>query len=617
MSGICGHIFQESLQSHEPANLKKMANLLTNKDCDLSTLEYHKSCSLATVGPADTIGFYQSNNILLIFQGTIFWKNEKYSQLAATTNCTAALMEAYKAQGENFLNEIFGSFAIAVVDNSNHRTLLAIDRLGINSLFFTIRSGQLIFSSNVGSIQAYLGGDLQVSAQAIFDYVYFHMIPSPRCIYSDVEKLLPGQCLVIESNNVTKKFYWKPSYNYAPASSLKSLEEEFMEILKSSISRASDGRRVGAFLSGGTDSSTVAGILSSLYDIPIDTYSIGFDAPGYDEIEYARIASRHFKTKLHEYYLTPQDVVDAIPLIAQAYDEPFGNASAVPAYYCAKLAKADGIEVLLAGDGGDELFGGNERYAKQKIFEFYFKIPEAIRHRLVEPAIFNFPMADIIKPVAKAKSYIRQANVNLPDRLESYNFLNRISLGEIFEDGFLNTVNINEPSEYLRETYSQSSANSNLDRMLYLDWKFTLADNDLRKVNRMAELAQIDVRFPLLEESMVDFSTKLHPSLKVRGLKLRYFFKHALREFLPKEILTKTKHGFGLPFGVWMNSYEPLREMAHDSLISLSQRGIVKPTFIIHLEKLHQEHPSYYGVMIWILMMLEQWLHTNAAGTKI
>ena len=180
-----------------------------------------------------------------------------------------------------------------------------------------------------------------------------------------------------------RHFYWQLKYNDDGMESFAMLEGGFRRILREAVVRAIDGEtEIGAFLSGGTDSSTVTGLLTELSGKPARTYSIGFSADGFDEMKYARITARHFSAQAHEYYLTPADVVDAIPIIAQAYDEPFGNESAVPTYFCAKMARADGIQVLLAGDGGDEIFGGNARYARQKLFELYQSIPSGAAPRL-------------------------------------------------------------------------------------------------------------------------------------------------------------------------------------------------------------------------------------------
>ncbi|MDD5034233.1 MAG: asparagine synthase-related protein [Methylococcaceae bacterium] len=611
MSGICG--WSNNQLPHEKGSsiLLEMASLLSINLDHITQEAFHESCALAAVGTAKGSGVYQQNGIFVCTKGQIRWKDSGLAELAEQQGSAQALYEAYQRDDIQLLDLLSGSFVLAIVNVHTHRTLIAIDRLGIESLFYSVRQGQLIFSSNARAIQCHPAADGGIDPQAIYDYLYFHMVPSPRSIFNGVEKLMPGQYLLFEGQQLIKEFYWQPQYVENTRSTLTQLKSSFFDILQSSVARASTGSRTGAFLSGGTDSSTVSGMLRKIAGKSVETYSIDFNAEGFDETEYARLAAKHFDTHPHEYYLTPDDVVEAIPLIAAAYDEPFGNASAVPAYYCAKMARADGLDTLLAGDGGDELFGGNERYATQRIFEYYQLIPKIFRKYLIEPAIFNLPLVDRIRLISKAQGYIKQSNTPLPDRLENYNFLNRIPVGDIFSPEFLATINVDEPLDLLRQTYRRAQTQSSLNRMLYLDLKFTLADNDLRKVSRMCELAQIQVNYPLLDEELLQFSNELPTSLKLRGLKLRYFFKHALRDFLPPEIITKTKHGFGLPFGIWMNTHAPLRELSQRNLHSLSQRGIVRPEFIQEIQRLHGEYPNYYGVMIWILMMLEQWFQSQ------
>src|SRR3569623_496647 len=308
------------------------------------------------------------------------------------------------------------------------------------------------------------------------------------------------------------------------------LAEEFRALLRDGVRRtlARPHRKLGNFLSGGTDSSTLAGLVTELTGTPAETYSIGFDAPGYDESHYADIAVQHFGTRHHTYYVTPQDVVDAIPLIARQYDEPCGNASAVPTYYCAKMAKEDGVDLMIAGDGGDELFGGNARYVKQKTFELYYNVPAALRRALIEPLAFHIPGADSVAPLRKRRSYITQARVPLPDRLESYNFLHRSPARDIFDAAFLEHVDVGEPVRNLREVSPRTDGADALYRMLHLDLKVTLADSDLRKVNRMCEAAGVGVSYPLLDDAMVEFSGRVPADLMIKGYTLRYYFKDSL-----------------------------------------------------------------------------------------
>jgi asparagine synthase (glutamine-hydrolysing) len=277
------------------------------------------------------------------------------------------------------------------------------------------------------------------------------------------------------------------------------------------------------------------------------------------------------------------------------------------------MARADGVTRMFGGDGGDELFGGNERYAKQHVFALYDKVPGLLRRALLEPAVFNFPAGSLIKPIRKARSYIEQATVPMPERLETYNLLGRYGPSQVFTAEFLAGADVDGPLASLRDTYSKNQAASLINRMLALDLKVTLADNDLPKVARACELAGVEVAFPFLSDEMVAFSTHLTAKQKLNGTKLRWFFKEALRGFLPDEIITKQKHGFGLPFGVWLQKHKPLQDLANDSLADLRKRGIVRSEFIDALLGQHlQEHAGYHGTMVWVLMMMEQWFRQRA-----
>jgi len=403
--------------------------------------------------------------------------------------------------------------------------------------------------------------------------------------------------------------YWEMRFIEDEKRSFPHLKKEFLALVRKSVEDAAQDGLTGTFLSGGTDSYTVAGMLREVTGEAPRTYSIGFDAHGFDEMNYARIAARHFETRHKEYYVTPDDVVSAIPSIAAVHDQPFGNSSAVPTYYCAKLARDDGVDTLLGGDGGDELFGGNARYATQYLYSLYSDLPLPVRKAVIEPAVSLLPEAGV---AGKVRRYIAHASMPMPARYDHYNLLERLGPGVVFTTDFLDAVSRKAPALQVEKAYGASHARSLINRMLALDLKYTLADNDLPKVARSCELAGVEVRFPLLNDDLVAFSARLPPDLKLRGTRLRYFFKRALQGFLPHEIISKTKHGFGMPFGRWLESHSPLRQLALDSVAELKSRHIVRPDFIDELTAVHvKSHADYYGSMVWVLMMLEQWLQQH------
>ena len=424
-----------------------------------------------------------------------------------------------------------------------------------------------------------------------------------------MRKLLPGQILTLDAGQIHTRFYWQADYTPSLAG-FDSQRDLFRSVLDQSV-RNSDAPGTAAFLSGGTDSSTVVGALTAARGSPVDTFSIGFDAAGFDEMEYARCAAERYGCRAHEYYLKPADIVSTIPVIAREYDEPFGNDSAVPTYLCALTGRAAGFDHMMAGDGGDEIFGGNTRYAKQRLFEIYSRLPALLRHGAIEP-LAHIPGLSNRFPFSKLKSYVDQAKIGLPLRLESYNFLHRTPLDQIFTHEFMQLINPDSPNLALTKEYERVTTDHYLNRLMHLDMKFTLADNDLRKVGTMTEAAGIEVHYPLLDDRMVALANTLPVNYKVRGQKLRWFFKEALDDLLPEKIINKSKHGFGLPFGVWSNQYAPLGDLVGDSLSDFKQRGWIEPHYLDHmLTMLHGPHATYYGAMVWVVMMLEQWLQAN------
>jgi len=526
--------------------------------------------------------------------------------------CGPDLAAAYRKGADHFLSQIQSPFALAVAEPG--RVTLAIDRAGVRPLYALEHDGRIWFASRLAALTAVPGFRIEIDDQALFDYLYCQMVPSPGSVYRHIRKLLPAERLSFGKGQNESRHYWRMPYRDDDHAGFDRLREEFRGLLPAVVGdAAADGDgAVGCFLSGGTDSSTVAGTLRRLRGGPVPTYSIGFAAEGFDEMGYARIAARHFDTRAREFYVTADDVVDSAPRIAGFCDEPFGNASVVPAYLCARFARGDGVGLMLAGDGGDEIFGGNERYASQWLFELYGRAPAAIRASVASAA--RLPGVARLGIGRKAQSYITQAQVPLPDRMQSYNFLHRTPLAEIFTADFLARVDPHAPLANLREAYGRAASSAPVNRMMHLDLKITLADNDLRKVNQACELAGLAVRYPLLDDRMLAFAASVPAQMHLRRTQLRWFFKRALADFLPPEIIAKPKQGFGLPVGLWMREHRKLRELAGDSLAAFKARGIARPEYIDWVQHRHRsEHASYYGVMLWLLVMLEQWLQQHRA----
>lgn len=549
------------------------------------------------------------NGLAAAVHGRPRFEDEALASIARDRNPAAAVAHGWLRFGDALPVRMHGNFALAVLDPAGQTALLALDRVGAERLCYARRGGQLVFGNSVQAVASHPHVGRDIDPQAIYDYLYFHTIPAPRSLYRGVHKLLPGQYASLKNGQVRTGFYWQADYTPDPAD-FNAHRRTFRELLDATV-RDADRPATAAFLSGGTDSSTLVGALTEARRAPVDTFSIGFDAAGFDEMEYARCAAERYASRASEYYLKPADIVTAIPVIAREYDEPFGNDSAVPTWFCARAAREAGFEHMLAGDGGDEIFGGNARYAKQGLFEAYSRIPPLLRTGLIEP-LAHLPGLSDRFPLAKLKSYVRQAKIGLPLRLESYNFLHRTPLDQILDADFLNAIDPSTADAALVEVYERTASDHYINRMMHLDLKFTLADNDLRKVGTMTEAAGIEVHYPLLDDRLVAFASRLPVDFKVRGQTLRWFFKQALDDLLPEKIINKTKHGFGLPFGVWSTQYAPLGELVGDSLSDFKRRGWVRPAYLDHMLAMQRgPHASYYGVMIWVTMMLERWLQAN------
>jgi asparagine synthase (glutamine-hydrolysing) len=602
-------------ESPPPAWVPDLSGAIAGPRESSSSVQLERDFKSGVTGIGKRASICRRASLIAALIGSPRWADHELESIAADQGDASALVAAFLRYGEDLFPRIAGSFAFAILDGASGSAVLAIDRMGIETMCYARTGSALVFATDLDALKTYPGYVGHIDSQALFNYLFFHMVPAPGTIYSGTFKLLPGQCIIVHGTSVEPRFYWRMPYRDGGPVDLGSLAARFLSAAREGVRRsAAEPASTATFLSGGTDSSTVTALMAEIRS-PADAYSIGFDAEGYDEMAYARIAARHFGARHHTYYVTPDDVLQAVPVIAATYDEPFGNASAVPTYYCASLAHGEGVQMMLAGDGGDELFGGNARYAKQKVFELYWSLPSALRRAVIEPIALHLPLLDRLRIGRKMRSYVEQARVPLPDRLESYNFLLRAALSDIFEPDFLAAIDPVQPFSLQREVYERAGSRSPVNRMMHLDLKITLADNDLRKVSRMCRAAGVEVAYPLLDDDVVALSAELPPDQKVKGLELRHFFKQSLSRVLPPEIIAKSKHGFGLPFGRWAAEHAGLGQLARDSLSDFRSRRILKPRYIAQILDGHRgEDAAYFGVMIWVVMILQHWLQAHSHG---
>jgi asparagine synthase (glutamine-hydrolysing) len=520
------------------------------------------------------------------------------------------LRRLHGQHGDDFVTRLRGAFAIALWTPGRRRLVLAADRFGFRRLYYAMTKDGIAFGSRVRGPLA-LSGSTAIDPEAIYAYLNFGAIPAPQSVYRDVRRLPPGHVLVWEDGHAALHRYWDVAYGErgpGQAAAARAMYRQTEEAVRQSLSGL-EPKQAGAFLSGGTDSSTVVGLMSRVTGERVQAFSIGFQEARYNELDYAELAARHFDAAHYTKIVTADEALQSLPELVAAYDEPFGNNSALAAYLCARLARETGVRVLLAGDGGDEIFGGNERYRRDRILARYQLIPAWLRHGLLEPLVRRFP-AESSDLRGKARRYVERACLPNPERFYSSEFYVSQNRHRLLHPDFLAVTTADQPLEIARGHFRAAATSAELNRLLHVDLKITLGDNDLFKVVRTAEAAGVAVRFPLLDHPLVELMATLPASYKVRGGEKRYAFKRAFRDLLPRETLAKVKHGFGLPTSDWLKDHKGFRELGRGLLLSsrARQRGYFAPGAVEELFRLHEaDHTPFYGDILWTLLMLEMW----------
>lgn len=515
----------------------------------------------------------------------------------------------YLSCGVDLLKFLHGGFSFALWDDKKRRLVMAIDRMGLKSLYWRREGSQLLLASRIGAIRAVQCDVPEANPTALMQFLLFSAVPAPLSSDRGTEKLRPGTCVVFEASAVVEQQYWDLEYPESGNRSVGYWARELREGIRAAVHRHLEGcgeESTGCFLSGGTDSSSVVAFASEKQH-PAQSFSIAFEEAGFNEIEFARSTANCFHTNHHEKWVKTQDAVEALDKIIAYYQEPFANSSAIGSYYCAQLAREAGVTTLLAGDGGDELFAGNTRYARDKYFSLYQQIPAWLRGSAIEPLVSLLPLNG--SKWSWPRKYVRRANIPNPRRILSYGFFFSLPPEQVFEDGFLQQVSMDTWLAIPERHFSRAKADCELNRILYLDVKMTLADNDLRKVGGTAELAGVNVRYPLLDERLAELSGCVPASLKLKGFEKRYIFKQAMKDILPDNVLHKKKHGFGVPLAQWLLRDPGMSTFVQDVLRDprTRQRGIFRSSFFTRLMTLHQDQPNYYGEIIWYLVVLELW----------
>lgn len=626
MSGICGVVFNDRTCKVNSEYCVPMLKALG------AAIDNDRQVSIASSNAIVGVGLSRRNItgivskkihnkiITLAFYGNIFNQKELRSKEPEDKNILVNLLDLFIEDGTDFLSRLNGEYVLAIFDERHETLLLATDHFRVHPLFYYFNKQQLIFSSSLSGILAFpLLQKPTLNSEAIIDVVTSSVIPTPRTIFNEVEKLSPGSVLTWRSGKIHISKYWDTNFLNPDEREEEYLSKELKEFFANSIrerlSIEGNVEKIGAFLSGGIDSSTVVGVLTHLVKQPIKSFSIGFEEQPFNEVEFARCAANAFGAKHFEFIVRAGEAFPVVPLIAESFDEPYGNASAIPTYFCAKLARDQGVEVLYGGDGGDELFAGNERYTSQRKFDLYQNIPRLIRSGCLEPLVLTLSGLCKNKILEKTKKYIARATTPYPDRLISWGLFEVMPIQEVFTKEFIEEAKfatVSEPAVF--RLYKEALARTELDRQLYIDLKLAISDNDIFKVTKMTNIHGVTARFPFLDYRLVDFACRIPAARKMRGSQLRTFFKKTYTDLLPLEILSKPKHGFGLPVAIWLRSNSKFLELMTDLLLSSHalNRGYISKSTIEELMLRHKEdETSFYGSILWNMIMLELWLRRH------
>lgn len=480
---------------------------------------------------------------------------------------------------------------------------------------YTFASGEALYlASDLRLLAALPQASRAIDPVAVYHYLNFGCIPAPRTICADIQRVEPGTRLVWEQGRANTRRYFLPEYPEDLAGGEDQLAGDLRERIVASVEdyRPDAGSAWGCFLSGGTDSSSIVSILARQEPRRrVRSFSIGFAEAGYDELAFARLAAEACGAEPYFITVGRAQTTSLAQRIVANYDQPFGNASAVPTLACGDLAHGQQVNLLLAGDGGDEVFGGNQRYAKDQVMEQFYRLPSPLK--ALGRSIGGLAGRSPLHFLNRVDNFFERASLPNPDRFYTDDSFASDYYEELLTPAFREKVGRDASLEFMREVYAQGGKADPLHRIMRLDLAMAIAQNDLVKVHGACKANGISVRFPYLDPALVAYTGRLPARQKVRGLSKRHLFKRAMADVLPQTILRKKKQGFGLPIAVWMRKDESFLAMVRSVLFDqrTRERGWFEPAFVERLLAEHIRGSWDHSNQIWQLLVLELWLRSH------
>jgi len=623
MCGICGVFDSRPEAVVHRHTLKAMADTIMHRGPDDEGFFNSGGVGLAhrRLSIIDLSGGHQplaneDGAVWIAFNGEIYNFEELNRKFLAsghvfkTRSDTETIIHLYEELGENCFAELRGMFAIALWDARRKRLVLARDRLGKKPLFYAWDGKRLVFGSEIKAMWPAGNIPKDIDVEALSDYFSLQYVPAPKTIYRSVRKLRPAHYLIADASGIREVPYWDLQFE----DDRQRPESEWCEMLLAEYSTAVKSRLMsevplGAFLSGGVDSSSVVALMNG-FQSPVTTCSIGFSEDVYDEAKDAKAFANSLGTNHFEHIVKPQ-AIDLVSKLAWHYDEPFADSSAVPTYYVSKVAR-EHVTVVLSGDGGDENFAGYRRY-KMALWEdgLRNRIPEPVRRGIIGPMGRMYPKMDWAPRVFRAKNTL-QSLARSP--IDGYFYgvsccpppLKRKLLG----GDVLGKLNGYDTADVLRYHYDRANTTDPLSRLQYVDIKTYLVDDILVKVDRASMANSLEVRCPLLDHKLLELIARIPSGLKLRQNQGKYIFKKSLENVLPRPILERKKKGFAVPVAEWFRG--ELKDMAYEKVVG-RRDDVLNPGFLKRCWDQHQQRERDWSAMLWCVLMFRTWQEGQAS----
>jgi asparagine synthase (glutamine-hydrolysing) len=628
MCGIYGVIhFSKDGQPCEPL-LSKMGNVIQHRGPDDSGhyVDGPVGIGMRRLSIIDVQGGHQpisneDGTIWLVLNGEIYNYRSLRAELERkghsfrTESDTEVIVHLYEECGTEFFQRLRGMFGVALWDSTKQRLVLGRDRIGEKPLYVRREGKRLLFASELKSILQVEGVPRELNHEALRKYLAHGYVPAPLTLLEGMEKILPGHFLVVENGKMEDHSYWDvptgPKENHSV--------EEWIGILQAKLTETVNAQLVsdvplGAFLSGGIDSSTIVAIMARASSRPVKTYSIGYegDQSYYNELPFARIVAKAFATDHHEIVVRP-DVSELLPKLIWHLDEPIADSACLTTYLISRLAR-ESVTVILSGVGGDELFGGYRRYLGDSVRRWYHLLPSPIR-KSVLPAILRVSPKD---RATQWKDYVRYAAAFVEtaeqDAVSCYlgyvTLFSAQSQHELIQPEFRDPGRAGLSGLAIDDYLARGEGIESLDRIMYADLKTSLPDDLLALTDRMSMAASVECRAPLVDYELIELAGRIPSNLKVRGFTMKYLFKKAVAPWLPKEVIQRKKRGFGAPVGSWLR--RELQPLIQDLLSEqeVRKRGIFQWSGVQAILDAHQSQRADYTDQVFALLALEIWCRT-------